>query len=153
MWYDLLMAASTRSTKCAPTNPGRFSGSVVRSGLDRRRLRGGSISIQFMAEAIKASLVEIDVLVALGWLADRPAVLRGCSGSVKPSLGTYDSDHFRPAPRMSAPDGHTSFRQRQSSRRGKAERRESMMHLPGQVRFRWQCRTSVSQIFYWPEMA
>ena len=43
-----------------------------------------------MAEAItltgtRRRLVEIDALVALGWLADRAAVLRGCSGSGQPS--------------------------------------------------------------------
>ena len=57
-----------------------------------------------MAEAImltgtRRRLVEIDALVALGWLADRAAVLRGCSGSVQPSRQHLRFRSFQACPK------------------------------------------------------
>ena len=84
---------------------------MVRSGLDRRRLRG-SISTQFMAEAImltgtRRRLVEIAALVALGGSQfARPSSERG-PDRFSHRDSTMISEHFRPSPRTWPPlDGH-----------------------------------------------
>src|SRR4051812_23444898 len=86
-----------------------------------------------MAEAItltgtRRRLVEIDALVALGGSRiARPSSER-VPERVSHRVSTQDSDHFRPAPRTwQSLTGTLSFISG-DLRRGKAERRESMMH-------------------------